>query len=64
MNWLSKLFSQDAATQAPAYDENALVIDVRMPGEFASGHVDGALNLPMDKFGKDYARLVPDRAGK
>jgi phage shock protein E len=26
-----------------------LVIDVREPEEYASGHVDGALNLPPDK---------------
>jgi phage shock protein E len=62
MNWLSKFFTGKAAPpQAPAYDENALIIDIRTPGEFASGHVDGALNLPMDKFGKNYAKLVPDR---
>lgn len=61
MNWLSKFFSHEAAPQAPAYDDNTLIIDIRTPGEFASGHVDGALNLPMDKFGKNYAKLVPDR---
>lgn len=62
MNWLSKFFSHDAAPQAPAYDDNAWVIDVRTPDEFASGHVDGAMNLPMDRFGKNYAKLVPDRS--
>ena len=61
MTWLSKFFPNKAAPQAPAYDDNALIIDVRTPSEFASGHVDGALNLPMDKFGKNYAKLVPDR---
>ena len=61
MSWLSKFFSREAAPPAPAYDANALVIDVRTPGEFASGHVDGAVNLPMDRFGKNYAKLVPDR---
>lgn len=62
MNWLSRFFSHEAAPPAPAYDDNALVIDVRTPGEFASGHVDGAVNLPMDRFGKNYAKLVPDRS--
>jgi phage shock protein E len=62
MHWLSKFFSQEAPPQAPAYDDNALVIDVRTPSEFAAGHVDGALNLPMDRFGKNYAKLVPDRS--
>ena len=51
MNWLSKFFTNKAAPQAPAYDDNALIIDIRTPDEFASGHVDGALNLPMDNAG-------------
>ena len=38
----------EAPPQAPAYADNALIIDIPTPGEFASGHVDGALNLPMD----------------
>jgi len=35
--------------------EDALVLDVREPGEYASGHVLGAKNLPL-------ARLVADPA--
>ena len=27
---------------------NAVIIDVRSPGEFAGGHVEGAINLPID----------------
>lgn len=61
MHWLSKFFANETAPQAPVYDDNALIIDIRTPGEFASGHVEGALNLPMDKFGENYAKLVPDR---
>jgi phage shock protein E len=28
--------------------EGARLLDVRSPGEFASGHLDGALNIPVD----------------
>ena len=42
-------------------DGTALVIDVREPGEFASGHVPGAINLPLSSF--DPAQL-PDAGGK
>jgi rhodanese-related sulfurtransferase len=33
------------------------VIDVRSPGEFAGGHVPGAVNIPMDKLGTEIPRL-------
>ncbi|WP_435600428.1 rhodanese-like domain-containing protein [Streptomyces sp. C10-9-1] len=32
------------------------IIDVRTPGEFASGHVPGALNIPLDRI----AQALPD----
>ncbi|CCK31939.1 rhodanese domain-containing protein [Streptomyces davaonensis JCM 4913] len=34
--------------QARARLQEFIVIDVRTPGEYASGHVPGALNLPLD----------------
>ena len=32
-------------------EQGAVVIDVRTPGEFASGHYPGALNIPMSDIG-------------
>lgn len=29
--------------------DNATIIDVRSPQEFASGHIDNALNIPLDR---------------
>ena len=29
-------------------NEGALLVDVRSPGEFSSGHIDGARNIPVD----------------
>lgn len=40
---------------------SALVVDVREPDEFATGHVPGAINLPLSAF--DPA-AVPHQAGK
>lgn len=34
----------------------ATIIDVRTPGEFASGHVQGSINIPMQE--------VPQRVGE
>ena len=39
-----------------------MLIDVRTPAEYASGYVDGALNLPMDRFAQNYASLAPDKS--
>jgi rhodanese-related sulfurtransferase len=38
-----------------------LVLDVRRPGEFASGHVPGAVPLPLDRLPQDGAGLDPSR---
>ncbi len=38
------------------------MIDVRSPAEYASGYVDGALNLPLDRFVQGYAALAPDKS--
>lgn len=29
--------------------QGATLVDVRSPGEYASGHVDGAINIPVDQ---------------
>jgi phage shock protein E len=38
-----------------------LIIDVRSPGEFATGHVRGSVNLPLDRFAQDIEQSVPDK---
>ncbi len=42
-------------------DGAALVVDVREPDEFASGHIEGAVNLPLSSF--DPGKL-PQAPGK
>ena len=37
------------------------VVDVRSPGEFAAGHIEGAVNLPLDRLAQDAATLLPDK---
>jgi phage shock protein E len=62
VNWLNNLFStMPEATQA-AWDDDALLIDVRTPAEYASGHVEGAFNLPLDRFAQDHAIVAPDKS--
>lgn len=39
--------------------EGALLLDVRTPGEFASGHLDGAVNVPVGELGQRLAQVEP-----
>lgn len=42
-------------------DEGATLLDVRTPGEFASGHVEGAVNIPVQELGARMAEVPRDR---
>lgn len=39
----------------------AIVIDVRTAGEFASGHLPNAINLPLDEVESSLQRRVKDK---
>lgn len=57
------IFSSKASAVAPASSSGEpTVIDVRSPGEYAMGHVQGAVNLPLDRFAQEIEGLVPDRS--
>lgn len=62
MNWFSHLFAGSANDQTASWNEDALLVDVRTPAEFSQGHVEGALNLPLDQFAQKYQQFMPDRA--
>lgn len=62
MNWFNNLFSGATDAETVPWDAKALVIDVRSPGEFASGHVEGAFNVPLDVFAQVHARIAPDKS--
>ena len=42
--------------------EGARLIDVRTHSEFISGHIEGAVNIPLDRFNHDIAHVIPDKA--
>lgn len=37
----------------------AKLVDVRSPGEFASGHIDGAVNIPVQELDQRMAEIGP-----
>lgn len=49
------------ALRAMLADSAALVVDVREPDEFAAGHIEGAVNLPLSRFSPGD---VPDAGGR
>jgi phage shock protein E len=50
---------EDLAEWAAA---GALIVDVRSPSEFASGHIPGSLNLPLDRLPTGLAKHRKDQA--
>ncbi|SDN07061.1 rhodanese-like domain-containing protein [Siphonobacter aquaeclarae] len=48
-NFLKTLFGNPWEETRKLLEAGAVVIDVRTPGEFGSGHYPGAINIPLDR---------------
>ncbi len=42
-------------------DADHILIDVRTPEEFASGHINGAVNIPLDQIGNRISEIPQDK---
>lgn len=50
MGIFSFLFGKSSGSDlAELISKGAFLVDVRTPGEFASGHVPGSVNIPLDR---------------
>lgn len=59
--WLKRR-GQIYAKDAKAYLKNgALIVDVRTPAEFDSGHLPDAMNVPLDQIERMLPRRVKDK---
>ncbi len=45
---------------ADLMNRKAQIIDVRSPGEYASGHITGSINIPLDSLGKHLSKIKKD----
>jgi phage shock protein E len=60
---LMKQRGQISATAAAEHlKQGALVIDVRTQGEFSAGHLDKAINIPLDQIGVVIPQRVKDKS--
>jgi phage shock protein E len=60
--FMLKQAGQISAPAALAHLKNgAMLVDVRSPGEFASGHLPVAINLPLDELETALPRRVKDK---
>lgn len=58
LSFLKKIFkSGPAENYAELMKNGALIIDVRTPGEYATGHIKGSMNMPVDSLKANLAKL-------
>lgn len=58
MGFFSAIFgTTDNTKLTDAIQEGAFLVDVRSSGEFASGSVKGAVNIPLDRIGSQLAKF-------
>jgi len=60
MSILGNLFGKQSNIEKRLAGD-AVLIDVRNPGEFASGYIDGAISMPLGQLGVAVQSRFPDR---
>ena len=51
----------EIADDLPGYQSRCLMIDVRREDEFASGHVPGAMNIPLRELSQRFGEINRER---
>ena len=53
--------SMDEAVAMMAQETGYIILDVRRPDEFATGHIPGAINIPNESIGENDITELPDK---
>ena len=61
LEFIKKLFGGTSVDYAALVKEEAQIIDVRTSGEFASGHIKGSINIPLQVLGNNLAKIKKDK---
>lgn len=48
LGFLKKIFGSSSVNFKELVSNGAVIIDVRSPGEYKDGHINGSLNFPLD----------------
>jgi phage shock protein E len=54
---IARLFGIKTTDYAQLMEEGAIIVDVRTPGEFSYGHIDGSVNIPLNKLPQSLGKL-------
>lgn len=58
MQILKQLFGLGPKTDYQALiKEGAIILDVRTPGEYSSGHIKGSVNIPLDQLSNRLSKI-------
>ncbi len=62
MNYLKKLLGLNSKTDFnELMNRNAQIIDVRTSTEFSTGHIKGAINIPLSLISENLSKIKKDR---
>jgi rhodanese-related sulfurtransferase len=54
---IRKMFSTVKTDYARLISEGAIILDVRSPGEYVSGHIQGSMNISVNKLSENLNKL-------
>ena len=54
---IKKLLGIKTTDYAQLMKEGAIILDVRTSGEFAGGHINGSVNIPVDRLSQNLGKL-------
>ncbi|MDX1905950.1 MAG: rhodanese-like domain-containing protein [Bacteroidia bacterium] len=62
LNWIKQILGLGPAPDwATLVQKGATIVDVRTPGEFAGGHIKGAVNIPLNTLSQKMGKLKKDK---